>query len=71
LCNSLPEIGGQIIVYFLHPSPGADEVSGESWQLATAAHGEGDGLTLCEQSSQGYDCTHHNIIFKVLLCSFL
>jgi len=51
LCNSLPEIGGQIIVYFLHPSPGADEVSGESWQLATAAHGEGDGLTLCEQSS--------------------
>jgi hypothetical protein len=45
------KLGGQIIVYFLHPSPGADEVSGESWQLATAAHGEGDGLTLCEQSS--------------------
>jgi len=27
----------------------ADEVNGGSWQLVTASHGEGDGVTLCEQ----------------------
>jgi len=36
------------------PSEGADEDSGESWQLVTAIHGEGDGLVLYE----GFDCIH-------------
>ncbi len=41
----------------LHPQLGADEVSGESWQLITAIHNEGDSLTLCVQHLQGYDHT--------------
>jgi hypothetical protein len=45
-------------VYNWHPPSGADEVHGQSWQLVTAISDEGDGLTLCEQLSQGYDCTH-------------
>jgi hypothetical protein len=34
--------------FYLHPLPGADEVSGELWQLATAIYDEGDGLILSE-----------------------
>ncbi len=36
-----------------------DEVSGQSWQqLLTAVCDEGDGMTLCEQLSQGYGALH-------------
>jgi hypothetical protein len=34
-------------VLFYTPSR-ANDVSGESWQLITVIHFEGDGLTLCE-----------------------
>jgi hypothetical protein len=49
---------------YLHLQSGADEVSGESWQLITAIHGEDDGLTLCEQPSEGYDCIHCFVTFN-------
>jgi len=29
-----------------------------------------DGLSLCVQHSQGYDCTHCYVAFKVVLCMF-
>jgi hypothetical protein len=32
---------------YLHPLLGSDEVNGDSWQLVTAIHDEGDGLILC------------------------
>jgi len=32
---------------YLHPLLGSDEVDGDSWQLVTAIHNEGDGLILC------------------------
>jgi hypothetical protein len=39
----------QIIYTYLHPLLGADEeLSLMEWQLITAIHDEGDGLTLCE-----------------------
>jgi hypothetical protein len=43
---------------YLHPPSGVDEVSGYLWQLITAICDYGDGLTLCEQHSEGYDCAH-------------
>lgn len=46
-----PKFWMQFIIYLL----GTDEVSGESWQLITAIHNEGDSLTLCVQHLQGYD----------------
>jgi hypothetical protein len=42
------QILGGLLYAYLCPLSGADEVSGESWQLSTAIHNEGDGLTLCE-----------------------
>ncbi len=42
--DSLPKTLGRI----LYEKLGADELSGESWQLITAAHDEGAGLTHCE-----------------------
>jgi hypothetical protein len=44
----LPEIVGGLLYTYLDRLSGADEVSGESWQLVTAIHDEGDGLALCE-----------------------
>jgi hypothetical protein len=44
----LPEIVGGLLYTYLDLLSGADEVSGESWQLVTAIHDEGDGLALCE-----------------------
>jgi hypothetical protein len=35
----------------LHPPSGADEVSGQSWQLVTVSYDEGDGQILCQQHS--------------------
>jgi hypothetical protein len=35
----------------LHPPSGADEVSGQSWQLVTISYDEGDGQILSEQHS--------------------
>jgi len=47
------------------PAFDADEVNLKSWQLVTAIHhAEGEGLTLCEQLSEGYD--HMCVTFKVL-----
>jgi hypothetical protein len=44
----LGQIIEQIIGYtYLHPVLGADEVSGESWQLVSAIHDGGDGLIYC------------------------
>jgi hypothetical protein len=37
---------GQVLHSYLHPPSGADEATGESWQLVTTIH-EGDGLILC------------------------
>jgi len=37
-----------LLYTFLHPSSGADEITGESEQLVTGIHDEGDGLTLFE-----------------------
>jgi hypothetical protein len=51
---------------YLHPPSGADEVSGYLWQLITAICDYGDGLTLCEQNSEGYDCTHCCITCNML-----
>jgi hypothetical protein len=34
--------------HHLHPLSGPDNISGESWMVLTAIHGEGDGLVLCE-----------------------
>ncbi len=44
----LPRILTRFFYTHLHPSSGADEVSGESWQLIPAVHDEGDGLILCK-----------------------
>jgi hypothetical protein len=38
-------------VVFSEPLLGADELNGYSWQLVTAIHDEGDGLSLCERLS--------------------
>ncbi len=47
----------------------------KSTELGTAIHDETDGLTLCEQLSWGYNCTHCHAIFILLLwrilCNFL
>ncbi len=37
---------------------GADEVSGDKWQLVTAFHDEVHGLILCEWQSLRYDSPH-------------
>ncbi len=50
LYNDFPEILGKLL-YYLHLPSGANDLSGESWQLITSIHDEGDGLTLCEQHS--------------------
>jgi hypothetical protein len=42
LHNVLPK---QILCTYPHPPLGADEVSGESWQLVTVIHDEGDWLS--------------------------
>jgi hypothetical protein len=49
--NGLPKFLGRLLYAYLHPLLGADELSGWSWQLVTAIHDEGDGLTLCERLS--------------------
>jgi hypothetical protein len=36
----------------------------QSWQLVTAVRDEGDGLSLCERLSWGYDCTHCRVTFN-------
>jgi hypothetical protein len=48
LYNVLPEILGKSLYTYFDPLLGVVDVSGESWQLVTAIHDEGDGLTLCE-----------------------
>jgi hypothetical protein len=42
----------------------------KSWQFVTAVRDEDNGLTLCERLSQGYDHTHSDVTFKVLLWRF-
>jgi hypothetical protein len=37
---------GSLFYAYLNQVLKANEVSGESWLLATASHGEGDGLTI-------------------------
>jgi hypothetical protein len=77
----LPEILGGLLWTYMHRLLGADEVSGESWQLVNAIHDESDGLILCEWHSLGYGCTQscvsfgfsgseRMIFFKLLLWSF-
>jgi hypothetical protein len=48
MCNGLPGTLGGLVYEYLHPQSGADDISGESWQLVTAIHDEGDGLIHCE-----------------------
>jgi hypothetical protein len=48
LYHFLPEILGRLSSSYLHPLPGVNEVTVESWQLVTAIHCEGDGLILYE-----------------------
>ncbi len=47
LYNGLPEILGRVLYACQHALLGADDVSGEPWQLVIAIHDECDGLTLC------------------------
>ncbi len=68
LCHGLPNILGRLSLTYLHLQSGADEVSGESWQLITAIHGEDDGLTLSEQPSEGYD---HVVLLPSIVVEFL
>jgi len=49
--NGLSKFLGRLLYAYLHPLLGADELGGQSWQLVTAVHDEGDGLSLCEQLS--------------------
>jgi hypothetical protein len=42
------QIAGRLFYTFLQLPAGADEVSRWSWQLMTAIHDEGDGLTLSD-----------------------
>jgi hypothetical protein len=46
LNNDLPEIVHGALDTYLHSPLGADEVGEKPWQLVTAIHDEGDGLTL-------------------------
>jgi hypothetical protein len=48
LYNVLPEIFGKSLYTYFDPLLGVVDVSGESWQLVTALHDEGDSLTLSE-----------------------
>jgi hypothetical protein len=51
---------------------GADEVSGQSWQLFNCyLWWRWSDLTLCEQLSWGCDCTHFHITLKFFLWRFL
>jgi hypothetical protein len=63
-------LGEQLDTY-LHLPLGADEVSGSLRQIITAICNEGAGLTLCDQLSQGYNCTCCHVAFEVLLWRFL
>lgn len=49
LSTQLSEHSAHRLLYtYLHPPSGADRVSWESWQLATAIHGEGeDSVIFC------------------------
>jgi hypothetical protein len=47
-----------IYKYMHSSSSGADEISGELWQLVTGIHDESDGLKLCEWHSECYDHIH-------------
>jgi hypothetical protein len=49
LSNGLSENLGVLLYAYLHPLLEADEVRGESWQLVTTIHDQGDGLTVCEE----------------------
>jgi hypothetical protein len=63
-------LGKQLDTY-LHLPLGADEVSGSLRQIITAICNEGASLTLCDQLSQGYNCTCCHVTFEVLLWRFL
>jgi len=67
LYDGLPEILGGLLCTYQHLILGVDEVSGYWWQLATAISDQGDGLTIYEQLSQGYNCSHCHITFEVVL----
>jgi hypothetical protein len=53
-----PWNSGRLLFTCLNSLLGADDVSGESWQIAAAFHHGGDDLTLCADMHKGYDCTH-------------
>jgi hypothetical protein len=55
LCSGLSKILDGLLYSYLHPQSVADEVTGWWWQVITAIHDGGDGLTLCEWLSQDYD----------------
>ncbi len=64
----LPKILGGLLHTPLYPLSEADEVHGQSWQLTTAIHDEGDGLTLCELVSQSVrPGTHCHVTFKLFV----
>jgi hypothetical protein len=77
-----PKILGKLLYTYLHPPTGADEVTGESWQLVTAIHDESNGLILCEFTNRVITAfilvmlalvsgTDPMVIFNIILCSFL
>jgi hypothetical protein len=63
----------QWVMYtYLHPWLGADEVMGSHGSLINdICDDKCDGLTLCEQLLEGYDCTHGYVTFELLLLGFL
>jgi hypothetical protein len=54
-------------MYLSTPNLGVDKVSEYWWQLVIAISDQGDSLTICEQLSQGYNCSHCHVTFKVVL----
>lgn len=65
--------GAYCIVYLSTPMVGKLMKSmGSHGSLITNICGEEcDGLTLCEQLLEGYDCTHGYVTFELLLLGFL
>jgi hypothetical protein len=61
---------GSLFYTLSTPPSGADKIRVYLWQVITAIHDEVDGLILCEQLSQDYDCTHC-VTFEVPLWRFL
>ncbi len=60
-----PKTHAYCCIIYLNPLTRIDEINEESWQFGITIHDEGDGLTLYESFSQGYDYTHYYVRFKL------